>query len=671
MSGLWAAVGDPRLVALGWTVVLALWSTTLAALALAAWRLARPAASAQAQYRAALTALAAALSVALLAPTLLLLALPLSGDTFLAPTTAAVGEAAQAADSPRVRGEAEGTGSVTVPGRASWTLPHVSPSVFGLVGGVWVIGAVTLLGRLLTGWMAANRMRRRATLVDDGPLRDTFERLIADTPVGDVALVVSSEVDAPVVFGMRAPTVLVPAHLLDYMPAQSLAPILAHELAHVARRDYAVHLGQSVVEALLFHSPATWWIGGRIREAREFCCDDISVDVAGNRARYVEALTLVARLGPLIGTRPVVAMAGPRLITRVRRLLEGEAPVSMPLARAMFVSVATVLLFATLPAMFSAASRHVSIHLLAAQGMQQATGVPIGYPQRQEGSALRIVRVASTDRHVCGTFEVHNLATVAVAQVRFVGVLSFASGANRPVQIVESDWFTQPIAPGATVTLEPGLIGVEEARGEARGGHVQAYCAVRELVYDNRVAWASVTPNPAATTDAEAMGRPRWSTLPRSFVGQTRAAAYPRTTLCLDEAGAEYSPGAQVAVRDEPGNAARCAPDGRWVEVHRDTGEPKASVEAAGVVSLEVAWEGVTQPVGLTSAAGTVATLRIGEGRTWGFVPTPLANGSVEVALHDLSTTPHRLIGSRTLQPGVAAAFDVVEPSLSVRLAAP
>ena len=49
---------------------------------------------------------------------------------------------------------------------------------------------------------------------------------------------------------------------------------------------------------------------------------------------------------------------------------------------------------------------------------------------------------------------------------------------------------------------------------------------MREVVYVNRVAWG-VTPNPSATTDVDALGSGRWPTLPRTFVGQSRAAASP------------------------------------------------------------------------------------------------------------------------------------------------
>jgi beta-lactamase regulating signal transducer with metallopeptidase domain len=551
-------------------------------------------------------------------------------------------------------------------GSASRAFAWVPPAVLGLVAIAWITGAVLLLIRLLLAWTAANRLRRRATLIDPSPLRETFERLSAGAGVQGTSLAVSTEVDAPVVVGVRAPAVLVPAHLLEFMPDDGLAPILAHEITHVVRGDYAANLAQSIFEAFMCHSPAIWWMGARIREAREFCCDDVSVDVAGDTARYVEALTLVARLGTVQHARPAVGMAGPRLITRVRRLLEGEPTMSMQLVRASLATAAIVIVSAALPLILATASRQLSAQLLAAGRTVQGAAVPYGYPQRQEGSALRIRTVSSTEAHVCGAFEVENLASVAVTQVRFVGVLSFKPGTGRVVVIRESEWLARDIPAGGTALVHVPLIELEEARREARGEHVQAHCALREVVYANRAAW-SMTPNPSATTDIEALGLGRWPTLPRDLVGQSRVAAYPRLTLCLDDKGAEHSSGAQLEIRDEPGRAARCAPTGQWVEVDRRTGEPVPGAQAE--LTLDVTVDGLPAAMALKSAVGRIATLRLGEGRTFGLVPTVAANGDVSVSLHDMSAMPHSLLGTRTLRAGSIARFDDALPVVSVRLA--
>lgn len=86
-------------------------------------------------------------------------------------------------------------------------------------------------------------------------------------------------------------------------------------------------------------------------------------------------------------------------------------------------------------------------------------------------------------------------------------------------------------------------------------------------------------------------------------------------------------------------------------------------------VTVDVAVDGLPSPMALTSAAGGVATLQLAGGRTLGIVPTVSVNGVVAIALHDMSTTPHRLIGTRTLQPGATARFEEASPVVSVSLA--
>lgn len=91
---------------------------------------------------------------------------------------------------------------------------------------------------------------------------------------------------------------------------------------------------------------------------------------------------------------------------------------------------------------------------------------------------------------------------------------------------------------------------------------------------------------------------------------------------------------------------------------------------ARDVVRLEVAAEGLLRPVSLTSAAGALAVVQVPGGRSWGVVPSVDVAGRVDVALHDLSTPPHRLIGRQTLQRGVAARSEDAEGVVTVTLAA-
>ncbi len=47
-----------------------------------------------------------------------------------------------------------------------------------------------------------------------------------------------------------------------------LEALLAHELAHIRRHDFAMNFVQTLVETLLFYHPAIWWLSHRVRQER-------------------------------------------------------------------------------------------------------------------------------------------------------------------------------------------------------------------------------------------------------------------------------------------------------------------------------------------------------------------------------------------------------------------
>jgi D-alanyl-D-alanine endopeptidase (penicillin-binding protein 7) len=99
--------------------------------------------------------------------------------------------------------------------------------------------------------------------------------------------------------GFFRPIVLVPATWLTDMSDETLEAVIAHELAHLRRRDLWVNLAQRLVETLLFYHPAVLWLSQRIRLEREMCCDTAAVSVTGRPKEYLHALECVAnrRLG--------------------------------------------------------------------------------------------------------------------------------------------------------------------------------------------------------------------------------------------------------------------------------------------------------------------------------------------------------------------------------------
>ncbi|HZI80617.1 MAG TPA: M56 family metallopeptidase, partial [Vicinamibacterales bacterium] len=185
---------------------------------------------------------------------------------------------------------------------------------------LWLVGVFGLSFRLALSWWLVERMRRAAKTPVASCVSDRVQALAARLRLSRAVRVTqSAAVQVPAVIGWLRPVILLPASALAGLSAPQLDAIIAHELAHVRRHDFAVNLLQTAAEILLFYHPACWWLSRRIRAERELCCDDIAVSLCGDRLLYATAL---ADLEALRGA-PGLALAatdGP-LLQRVRRLV--------------------------------------------------------------------------------------------------------------------------------------------------------------------------------------------------------------------------------------------------------------------------------------------------------------------------------------------------------------
>jgi hypothetical protein len=187
-----------------------------------------------------------------------------------------------------------------------------------MVGG-WGAGAAFMLARHVSGWRILAAMERSPCLAPPQAWLDRTDRLrralgLADT----VAMRLTDAVLTPCVTHVLRPIIWLPASLMTRTPADQLEALIAHELAHIVRKDWLWNGLQSAIEALLFYHPAVWWLGKRIRQEREHACDDLAVSVCGDAIVLAEGLAGLERARqPQLG----LAASGGALLQRVARLL--------------------------------------------------------------------------------------------------------------------------------------------------------------------------------------------------------------------------------------------------------------------------------------------------------------------------------------------------------------
>jgi bla regulator protein blaR1 len=155
----------------------------------------------------------------------------------------------------------------------------------------WLIGVAFFSLRLIGGLLFIQQLRTRQLvfLDDDWQNRVTVfkNKLNINRAVG---LAESALVAVPMTLGWLKPLILLPIGTVNNMTVGQVEAILAHELAHIAGRDYLLNILQSVIEIIFYFNPAVWFISATIRAERENRCDDIAVNLSNNALTYAKAL---------------------------------------------------------------------------------------------------------------------------------------------------------------------------------------------------------------------------------------------------------------------------------------------------------------------------------------------------------------------------------------------
>jgi bla regulator protein BlaR1 len=197
-----------------------------------------------------------------------------------------------------------------------------------VVVALWLLGVTITLGRLGLALRYVQRLRRHRLGDVPAVWQECLTRLSARAGLArPVQLRVSALVPSPLVIGHFKPLILLPLGLLSGLTGAELEMILAHELAHIVRKDYLFNLVQAVAETVFFYHPAVWFLAAVLHAERENCCDDLATCVGGNPRQLARALVAVAELAHAAPTpRLTLAVAGlhDSLLSRVQRLLHAR-----------------------------------------------------------------------------------------------------------------------------------------------------------------------------------------------------------------------------------------------------------------------------------------------------------------------------------------------------------
>ncbi len=270
---------------------------------------------------------------------------------------------------PATRGEPTSAGDSVVVDTATAFRPLQSAAAPRLdlaaaVVWLWLGGVALALTRLGIGLARLRRLVTRAVVLESGPWRDACDALShalqLSTPV---QLLHGRHPSLLATWGWRRPVVLLPRDAPAW-PPERIRVVLAHELAHVARRDWIHQLAAEGLRALHWFNPLAWRAGGQLRIESERASDDIVLALGIDAPAYAEHLVDLARR---LRQTPPAWVPAPALIRpsslegRIRAMLDPTL-VRQPPSHSMRRLMAAAALALTLPlAAVSAAAQYYAL----------------------------------------------------------------------------------------------------------------------------------------------------------------------------------------------------------------------------------------------------------------------------------------------------------------------
>jgi len=208
---------------------------------------------------------------------------------------------------------------------AAGSAPATFPGLTDIAPFLYLVPLALLCGMMLLAVVRLFAMRRRADILVERSWLSALAE--AQRRMGfkhGTALLVSEELRSPISWGVLRPTIVLNPRAVGAV--EEAEAIIAHELAHVARLDWAKLLGARIACAVFWFNPLVWMLARESHQLREEAADDavLMADIDG--ADYATLLVGAARhdnQGALLAAHGV-APGRNSLKRRITRVLDAS-----------------------------------------------------------------------------------------------------------------------------------------------------------------------------------------------------------------------------------------------------------------------------------------------------------------------------------------------------------
>lgn len=155
--------------------------------------------------------------------------------------------------------------------------------------------AVYRVGRLCRALLKTRDFRRSAFARElPTPLAEMAARCQKAFDLKHIPILFSTKATTPATVGAWRPVIILPESFYAETAEETLATMLGHEMAHVARRDFAFNLAYEFLCLPIAFHPLANLVKRQIDRTRELACDDLVTEKILERAAYARSLVRIA-----------------------------------------------------------------------------------------------------------------------------------------------------------------------------------------------------------------------------------------------------------------------------------------------------------------------------------------------------------------------------------------
>ena len=174
-------------------------------------------------------------------------------------------------------------------------LRHSTLTLGEWVAGLWLLGLILALGRMVMGTVGVRVLIRRSAPVTEHAWSRDLVRFAGELGVSrPVALRRSLTTTMPLTCGVLRPFILLPADYTAWSPERRRF-VLLHELAHIRRRDCLTQRIGQLAAAVYWFNPLVWIAVRWQRMEHERACDDLVLAQGVRPSTYAQELLDLAR----------------------------------------------------------------------------------------------------------------------------------------------------------------------------------------------------------------------------------------------------------------------------------------------------------------------------------------------------------------------------------------